>query len=479
MEDVVVVGGGIAAVSFIATMVQQPVRPKSVTIIAQEGFGFSPNFFDQPQSSLCNTSVGVNSLVYSDPDHFRRWLELRDHVVDDMDCVPRALYGQYLKDVADYMIARMRFLGIKCTVVRETFVSLTERAGTKIIATTEGRAISASRVVFCLGHNYRQSKGDRYLCYPEHQAEIQALDDGVREVVVLGTRLSAIDAALLVKDKPNLKIRFLSRTGYFPAVRNGLPPGRLDVVNATTVTGYAQQRGIGMYAALILAIRDEVARHSSRDLCTIDPDANAQFVIDAENSKSPEVINWQYALDNIMFLVNSVWHQLDTSEQKRFLRENEAMMKRYLYSMPERTSKILREKIEAGEFALETRSIVDIEALPSGDFRLHYASQGEGNGDSEVVPFVIDASGLHKKLLYVQRDGSLALERSQAPLAFDCGSFTSRDIPGVHCIGSMVTSLPIVNYIRMIASHAHALCADIANHGYSAAAINPMRQASN
>ena len=75
--------------------------------MAPRGLGYSPNFHDQPESSLCNTSVGVNSLIHDEPGHFRRWLELRDHTVSDMDCVPRALFGQYLADVADYMIARL------------------------------------------------------------------------------------------------------------------------------------------------------------------------------------------------------------------------------------------------------------------------------------------------------------------------------------------------------------------------------------
>lgn len=447
--------------------------------MAPRGLGYSPNFHDQPESSLCNTSVGVNSLIHDEPEHFRRWLELRDHTVSDMDCVPRALFGQYLADVADYMIARMRFMGIKCTIVQDEFASMVDHGGTKIIATAGGRLLSCRRVVFCLGHEYRAARGERYLCYPEQQAEIAAIDPDVREVVVLGTRLSAIDAALLLKDRPGFKVRFLSRTGYFPAVRNGLPPGALEVVDASTVTGYVGKRGLSVRAALTLAIKDEVARHTTRDLCSIDADANAQFVVDAQNSKTPEVISWQYALDNIMFLINSVWHLMAPAEQRAFLRDSEPLMKRYLYSMPERTADFLRARIEAGDFVLQTRDIRQVESMPEGDFRLHYAGATSDTPASERVPFIIDASGLHKKLLYTQADGSVSLVRSDAPLAFASGSFTCRDLPGVHCLGSMVNSLPVVNYIRMIASHARSLCEELARDGYATVPPGEFRQASN
>lgn len=468
MKDIVVIGGGVAAVSFVAALTQRQVRPKSIVIVAPEGFGHAPNFHDQSETALCNTSAGVNSLIHEDPHHFMSWLSSRGHPSTSMTCVTRALFGQYLKDTADYMRARLRFMGVECTVIEQEFVSLSCTGSDKAVKLADGSIIHARCVAFCLGHEYRKASGEDYFCYPEDEKRIAAIGDQVKDVVILGTRLSAIDAGLLLIDNPETKVRFISRTGYFPAARQGLPIGQYDTSIIDRIIEQTCDGEVDIYSALINTVKDEIRTHSDVNPCAIDADAELQFAMDVDNCVDGAPVGWQYALDDIMFIMNIVWPHLDEEQQRRLFTENDALIKRYLYSMPERTSLRLRDKIVSGQFSLETGNIVSIDPCDGGGHMLRHAPAADGSVVTEFAPLVIDASGLKKKRLFIQADRTASLTPSPRPMAFACGSFTSSDFEGVHWLGSMVSSLPVVNYIRMIAWHAHLLTTEITSESDSA-----------
>ncbi|WP_419208226.1 hypothetical protein ACN08S_10890 (plasmid) [Photobacterium leiognathi subsp. mandapamensis] len=57
----IIAGGGVSALSLLKTLSLTPKIKASITeivIYAPYGLGYASNFFNQPQSSLCNTSAG-------------------------------------------------------------------------------------------------------------------------------------------------------------------------------------------------------------------------------------------------------------------------------------------------------------------------------------------------------------------------------------------------------------------------------------
>ena len=257
---------------------------------------------------------------------------------------------------------------------------------------------------------------------------------------------------------------------YFPAARQGLPIGQYDTSIIDRIIEQTCDGEVDIYSALINTVKDEIRTHSDVNPCAIDADAELQFAMDVDNCVDGAPVGWQYALDDIMFIMNIVWPHLDEEQQRRLFTENDALIKRYLYSMPERTSLRLRDKIVSGQFSLETGNIVSIDPCDGGGHMLRHAPAADGSVVTEFAPLVIDASGLKKKRLFIQADRTASLTPSPRPMAFACGSFTSSDFEGVHWLGSMVSSLPVVNYIRMIAWHAHLLTTEITSESDSATA---------
>lgn len=63
---------------------------------SEVGFGFA--FGSLSQSHLCNTSVGVNSLLADKEDDFLEYLLGRGWPVDRSDFAPRYLVAQYCRE---------------------------------------------------------------------------------------------------------------------------------------------------------------------------------------------------------------------------------------------------------------------------------------------------------------------------------------------------------------------------------------------
>ncbi len=73
----IIAGGGVFRPISTKNVIINPPNKASITeivIYAPYGLGYASNFFNQPQSSLCNTSAGVMSLVYDQPNQYIDWL---------------------------------------------------------------------------------------------------------------------------------------------------------------------------------------------------------------------------------------------------------------------------------------------------------------------------------------------------------------------------------------------------------------------
>lgn len=456
MKKIAVVGGGISAVSFIVSLLENTQHPFELIIVAPKGLGYAPNFDTQPASSLCNTSVAVNSVLYKDPQHFKRWLETNGHSANDDECVPRSLYGKYLRSVSTELLNTLSDFGIHYSILEKKFAKLRQTENQSHIYFDDGSQITADYVVFCLGHTNREKKEDNYLYFPENQTDIQNIEDIDEEVLVLGSRLSAIDTALLLKDKNNISLKFVSVSGQFPAVRQSLLSIEPKALTKENIERNALDKSISIYDSLLEKIVKEVQFYDDSDLTLIDSDPCAQFIIDAKNAASIDKIMWQFTLDNIMFAINSVWNQLSNEEQRKFIKQHEKLMKRYLYAMPYKTGDFIRRQIEIGRISLASETVCETVRCENGRFDVFAVNSAGVKYKIGNYRYIIDASGCTKQSLFVQDDGTISLDRNNFPLSFDSGSFTPNNEMNryVYALGSMSTSLPIVNYIKMISYHA-------------------------
>ncbi|WP_229330526.1 FAD/NAD(P)-binding protein [Streptomyces sp. UNOC14_S4] len=243
-RDVVVIGAGVAGTSVVLHLVRallaareagrSPVR--SVQVVDPHPTGWGLAFGDTDPLLLCNTAVAINSLLADRPGDFVDHLRQRGWTGGENDCVPRSWMAEYCRDRYEWAREQAASLCVTVRHVRGTAASIdvgSHEDGVPRVRLTDGRVLRADRVVVCTGvRRPRTPDGfagfedhPRYLDSPYPAARLQRLPKGSR-VLVLGSHLSAVDAALVLC-RDGHRTTVTSPSGLLPAVRVSLaPPGR-------------------------------------------------------------------------------------------------------------------------------------------------------------------------------------------------------------------------------------------------------------
>ncbi|MFI1968695.1 FAD/NAD(P)-binding protein [Streptomyces cinnamoneus] len=246
-REVAVVGAGVAGTSVFLHLIQalgrlrdRPVR--AVTLVDPHPVGWGLAFGDSDTLLLCNSAAEVNSLLADRPADFVGYLRGRGWAGDPRDCVPRARMAEYCHDRYAEARAAATALGVEVRHARATAESVgTAGDGRRLLRLSTGRELPADDVVLCTGvHRPRVPAGfaeftrhPRYLDGPYPAARLRREVRPDSRVLVLGTRQSAVDAALLLC-RDGHRATMTSPSGRLPAVRVslGAPAGDLPPVRA-------------------------------------------------------------------------------------------------------------------------------------------------------------------------------------------------------------------------------------------------------
>ncbi|MEV5137757.1 FAD/NAD(P)-binding protein [Streptomyces syringium] len=241
-RDVVIVGAGFAGTSVFLHLVRALLRPgprtrtgpagrpvRSVQVVDPHPVGWGLAFGDSDPLLVCNSAADVNSLLADRPTDFIDYLRARGAPSGPQDCVPRARMAEYCHDRHIEARALAVAHGIEVRHVRDTAVSVSAWSGGHRVRLRGGQEITGDEVVVCTGvHRPRVPDGfaafaghPRYLDSPYPADRIRdGLSPGSR-VLVLGTRQSAVDAALLLC-RDGHRTTMTSPSGLLPAVRQSL-----------------------------------------------------------------------------------------------------------------------------------------------------------------------------------------------------------------------------------------------------------------
>lgn len=463
MYAITVIGGGISALSLLTTLNKEGFFKKNsnilVKVVAPYGLGYSPNFFNQTQTTLCNTSVGVNSIIYDDPNHYLNWLVRKGFKYNKEDFLERAFYGRYLYDVSVSLQKELNKEKKIISVIHDSFLNSSIDENKIFITLASGKIISTDILIFCAGHVERESRKRNYFYYPEDQNRIQEIEENnPLKALVIGTRLSAIDVSLLIRDKKNIKFDFSSLSGQFPAIRHELLRYDSKFLTKSNVMKYAKKFNVGVYKAFIAMIKKEVRSCCKVSLNNHFKNGFEQLEQDIKNAQKDYLISWQKKLDNIMFLLNSVWPFFTDDERNDFMFKHGNMVKRYLYSFPEKNATQVLSMYKEGRVQVFSERINVLSIYDKID------DNGiEINGRHYDV--VIDASGCIKQCLYMTNDGKICMEKTAMKLQFLPGQASPIGMEDkVYVLGSMRYYLPVVNYINEIAFHAKQISQHLSNN---------------
>lgn len=204
-REVVIIGAGVAGIAAFVSA----VRNRSVSridIVDPRGIGNGVAFATSEPELLCNTSVETMSLLDDDPYDFLHYLRAKAIDVSPDAFVPRFHVSRYLADrYADHrMLARDAGIQHRHLMATARTIEKQPTGGYRVLL-EDGTSLEASDVVICTGSGapflpdaLRPHIGAPafFEClYPERRVmDYLAMPS---RVLIVGSRLSAVDAALL------------------------------------------------------------------------------------------------------------------------------------------------------------------------------------------------------------------------------------------------------------------------------------------
>ena len=226
--SVAIVGAGFSGLLTALHLTARPDGP-TVRLIERSGaFGRGAAYATANADHLLNVRVANMSAFPDDPEHFTRWLAEHDGWSAHGGFVTRGIYGDYLQDllrraVQDVPAGRLLLEG-------DEVVDIAREGGAWSVRLGVGRVIQADAVVLALGvlrpappeaATPELLNSRRYLADP--WSTDANLGDEVEEVLLMGSGLTMIDAAITLW-RPGRRFWAFSRRGLIPRTHAPVGP---------------------------------------------------------------------------------------------------------------------------------------------------------------------------------------------------------------------------------------------------------------
>lgn len=379
--SIAIVGGGSVGTSFLRQLAERLSSSNDRAVVKRVVlFEPSPNpgagaaYQADVSSNLLNTRVASMSPIASDPEHFYRWLlneaELWRPQFPNLQptadaFVPRSLFGLYLEQVFNEAVQVLRLHGIEFKHIQSRASSI-ERVGSQyMISTDSGGSLQSTAVVLTIGNlqtsSWAHLQGrNGYFHTPYPCTRLLAEIDPSESVCILGSSLSAIDAAVALADSGHKgKITMLSRHGRLPSVRGEHNLTRQpQLLSRERMKHLLEQRGAGTLTLQEIAqmllkelelvqgcvprleqiLRAGKAPHHYLDL----------EIMDAQTHDR----TWQAIVYALNDSIDLIWHLLSNKEKRIFQQHFQSQWLAYRVSFPIENAKKIQALLHTGQITV-------------------------------------------------------------------------------------------------------------------------------
>jgi len=367
--DLAVVGGGLSATALACALAGQASADFRAVFFNRSDLGPGAAYAPQSASLLMNGPVRAMSAVPGDDRHLARYLV--DEADDALIC--RARFGAYLRATSANALAQHPGM----THERSEIIDI-ERADTGYRLTDEnGHRHRARNVILALGN---LPPNDRFLPesvrrHPGYAGDPWTADiahfDPAADVVVIGSRLTAMDTIALLDERAfRGRVHIVSRHGLLPLVEDtsvhGVDAAKLDLDVRTPYK-------------LLRSLRRAASGFSG---------------------------DWRALIEALWPITPAIWSGWSDRERKRFLRHLQSMWAIHRYRVPPATYAAFARMNAEGRIAMHRGRVTGGSArangitlkiaAPDGPLELHaaYVVNCTGpNSDLRTVahPFVRNA----------------------------------------------------------------------------------------
>ena len=358
-RTVLIAGGGASGALVAANLLRSAADTRVVVIEPAARLGRGMAYSTQCPLHLLNVPAAKMSAYPDDPMHFVRWLEMQGLTPEpanynEWSFVPRMIFGDYVESAL--MRASVEAAsGSRLEHVQDQAVGCVIRNDRAHLELARGRSISGEALVLALGNaapapwpnldSEVASSGRFFGLTWEPGALIP--NDHAEAVLLLGTGLTAVDAALALRHNGHRgPIHMVSRRGLLPQGHRLCDASPIPCAELT----------------------------SAREL--------SRFVrVAARHSESVHG-NWRPAVDGVRPRANALWQGLTAADQRRFLRHLRPYWDAHRHRMAPQIAQSIHELMRAG--------LLNCYAGRVGKLEL--------SGSSIIVPVVLRGGSAAKRL---------------------------------------------------------------------------------
>jgi len=282
-RHVAIIGGGYSGTLQAISLLRRGARVTLIERAEQVGRGVA---YSTPHSDhLLNVRAGAMSAFADEPAHFAKWLEARGGGAADF--AERRIYGTYLQELLASAAANA---GDRLKIIRGEAADVVRDGVTEIVRLEDGGSVAADAVILSIGN--LAPDVPRTIATELRQSAIYVADPWAKDisagltpedqVLLIGTGLTAIDAALML-DSAGFRGRILalSRRGLIPRTHQdpALAAAGLEEMPQADCT------------SLVRRVRTDAVR-----------------------------IGWRAAVDQLRPVTQALWSAAGVEQRRRFLR---------------------------------------------------------------------------------------------------------------------------------------------------------------
>lgn len=372
IRSAVVVGGGASGtLAALHLLHAARLRRMQVHVVVVERTGVvGPGvaYGTTDPAHLLNAPAGRMSAVHDDPDHLLRWCDRSGVDARPSTFLRRNDYGRYLIAA----LAEEEASAPPGAVVRlrdEAVAVSVDRNGYRV-RLASGGFLTARTVVLALGSSWAIGKNGCTRYFPDVWSGLEHVTGDRRPVLLIGSGLTAVDAALSLHRKDVPAIHMISRHAL-------LPQSHHPVVNSTAAPDFADLRATTA-TGLVRAVRRTVREHPG---------------------------DWREVVDALRPCADRLWAGLEIAERQRLIVRFGRFWEVHRHRMPQPVARQLAELHRQRRLHLHRGRLLEL--TDRGD-HVEVLLGGHTDRSRLRVGWVLDCTGprwSHPLVTQLERDG--------------------------------------------------------------------------
>ena len=399
-------------------------------------------------NSIINMAADSMGILETEPSHFTQWLATNRPHLRGTRYPPRRVYGEYLCSVFEEARREAALNKVHLEVIDRRLIDLSRSSNrTFCLVDDLGHTLTVDRVVLALGNFPRTTQSHLagspgYFTSPWPLRSLNQIPTA-STVCIIGTRLSAIDAAFhFLENGHKGPIYLASRGGLLPGVQADeseqyrhwysleLLARDLEELNGpvsleslgSRLGLLAEQLGAQDWKSIL--DKDEPLRQLCRD------------VSHAERSNA----TWRVVAESAVSILERYWNVLDFNDRFKFLKDWNSLWHSLIYAMPYENgrklqSHLFEKSLKIIKLDKISSSKTGFTVLPMDEEPIHANVVVEAAGQE------LDVSSISSPLLHSLLSSKILAKCPLGGLSVDQYTLESKDTKGIYVIGSLTTGV--------------------------------------